>query len=137
MSDLRLLERLRQWQDAPGERARDHVGTRVKSVVKHLQLLLNSRVGTTLMDGQFGLPDLSDLKVTYPDSVQDMEKTISRTIETYEPRLSQVDVNFVFQDDRTLRLFFRIDARLNMGEGDQDIILESSVDTYGKMTVRT
>jgi len=137
VSDLRLLERLRQWQNNPGERARDHAGTRVKSVVKHLQLLLNSRVGTTLMDGQFGLPDLSDLKVTYPDSVQDMEKTISRTIETYEPRLSEVDVNFVFQDDRTLRVFFRIDATLNTGEEGREIVLESSVDTFGKMTVRT
>ena len=136
MSDLRLLERVRQWQDNPGTRVRNHAGTRVNSVVKHLQLLLNSRVGTTLMDGQFGLPDLSDLKLTYPDSLHDMEKTISQTIETYEPRLSQVDVNFVFQDDRTLNLFFRIEATLLTGEEGTDIVLESSVDTFGKMTVR-
>ncbi|WP_300667618.1 type VI secretion system baseplate subunit TssE [Desulfoluna sp.] len=137
MSDLRLLERVREWQHTPGLRARNHAGTRVTSVVKHLQLLLNSRVGTTLMDGQFGLPDLSDLKLTYPDSVQDMEKTISQTIETYEPRLTRVGVNFVFQDDRTLSLFFRIEATLITGVKNEEIILESSVDAFGKMTVRT
>ncbi len=89
------------------------------------------------MDGQFGLPDLSDLKLTYPDSVQDMEKTISQTIETYEPRLTRVGVNFVFQDDRTLSLFFRIEATLITGVKNEEIILESSVDAFGKMTVRT
>lgn len=136
MGDLRLLERVRQWQNDPGYRSRPHAGARVNSVVNHLQLLLNSRVGTTLMDGRFGLPDLSELKLTYPDSLRDMERTISHTIETYEPRLSQVDVRFVYQDERTLSLFFRIEATLTAGEMGRAIVLESSVDTTGKMTVQ-
>ena len=137
MSDLRLLERVRQWQSDPAARVRAHTGARVTSVVKHLQLLLNSRMGTTLMDGEFGLPDLSDLKLTYPDSIRDMEKIILHTIETYEPRLSHVDVSFVFQDDRTLNVFFRIEAMLIAGEEERNLVLESSVDTFGKMTVRS
>lgn len=136
MSDQRLLERIRQWESHPEKRFRESSGRGVESVVQHLRRLLNSKEGTTLMDKAFGMPDFTDLAVTFPDSVREIEKTISDTIERYEPRLTQVDVTFVFQDDQNLTLFFQIAAQLETGNDHLDIFLESTIDAGGRMQVR-
>lgn len=135
MSDSTLLERVRQWEIKPGKRVREDSGRLVESVISHLQSLLNSRKGTTLMDEEFGMPDFTDLTVTFPDSIRDIERLIRETIEKYEPRLKRVDVDYAFQDDKDLTLFFQISAMLESGSEDLNVFLESTIDASGKMKV--
>jgi type VI secretion system protein len=136
MREKRLFDRIRDWPHDSGKRKQIHSGDHVKSVVDHLKKLLNSRQGTTLMDTAFGMPDFTDLRATFPDSVRDIERSIAQTIEHYEPRLKQVDVDFMDQDERNLTLFFQIRAILESDEAPFNIYLESTLDAGGKMVVR-
>jgi type VI secretion system protein len=88
------------------------------------------------MDEAYGLPDFTDLRATYPDSVRDIEHSISETILRYEPRVRDVKVEFVFQDLMNLTLFFQIRAVLETDHDNVTIVLESTMDAGGKMAVR-
>lgn len=135
MKDKRLFERIRDWSTHPDKRHRSRVGDRISSVVDHLMKLLNSRQGTTLMDEDYGMPDFTDLRATFPDSVRDIERSISLTIERFEPRLKDVNVDFMEQDDR-MTLYFQIRASLKSDDEPLDIHLQSTLDAGGKMAVR-
>lgn len=135
MKDKRLFERIRDWSYAPGMRNRSRASDQVTSVVNHLKKLLNARQGTTLMDLEYGMPDFTDLRATFPDSVRDIERSISRTIERFEPRLTNVKVDFMEQDER-LTLYFQIRAMLTSDDKPLDIHLHSTLDAGGKMAVR-
>ncbi len=136
MAEKRLLDRVRGWTSNQSATRDTHNSSIVDSVILHLQKLLNARQGTTLMDKNYGMPDFSDLKLLFPDSVRDIERSISNTIETYEPRLSQVKVDFLFQDDQSLSLLFQIHAALKTERETYNIYLESSLDTGGKMMIK-
>jgi type VI secretion system protein len=136
MNNKRLFERIREWP-GKGKNPSFHSGNGVGSVVNHLKQLLNSRQGSTLIDRSYGMPDFTALRATFPDSIRDMERSITRTIERYEPRLKQVDVDFVEQDERDMTLYFHIHALLDSGQGETTAIyLESTLDAGGKMAVR-
>jgi type VI secretion system protein len=118
-----------------GKHDAERTGDRIASVIDHLKKLLNARQGTTLMDPGFGMPDITDLRATFPDSVRDIERTLSRTIEQYEPRLVQVEVSFVEQDER-MNLYFHIRALLRSDGQPRPIHLESALSPSGRMIVR-
>lgn len=135
MRDKRLFERVRDWSKTPGKYHRGRASDQIASVVDHLKKLLNSRQGSTLMDPEYGMPDFTDLRATFPDSVRDIERSISRTIERFEPRLTNVKVDFMEQDER-LTLYFQIRAMLTSDDMPMDIHLQSTLDAGGKMAVR-
>lgn len=135
MGNRRLLDRVRSWEGSPGARYSQDYGRTVESVVGHLQKLLNSKQGTTLMDEAYGMPDFTDLTVLFPDSVRDIEQSISDAIQRYEPRLSNVTVNFVFQEEHSLTLLFRICAVLRTERDERRVHMESAIDAGGKMRI--
>jgi type VI secretion system protein len=138
MKNRRLLDRIRNreenaWKGAAAGRNSGYV---TESVVSHLQRLLNSRQGTTLMDKGYGMPDITDISTTYPGSVVKVELMIQNTIERYEPRLKNVEVRFSFQDTNDYSINFEISATLETENRMKQIWLESSINPKGKMTVR-
>lgn len=136
MESQRLLDRVRNWKEKPVMSGRKDYGRKVESVVQHLQKLLNSKQGTTLMDEFYGMPDFTDLTVMFPDSVREIESTISKTIERYEPRLSEVKVSFILQNELSLSLFFQIKAIMKTEDDEMNIFLESSISSDGKMKIK-
>lgn len=135
MRDKRLFERIRNWAAQPDRRDRSRVSDQIASVVDHLKKLLNSRQGTTLMDESYGMPDFTDLRAAFPDSVRDIERSIALTIERFEPRLTDVNVDFMEQDEQ-MTLYFQIRASLNAEDEPMPIHLQSTLDAGGKMAVR-
>lgn len=83
-----------------------------RSIVEHLQTLLNTREGLSATNPDFGLPDLTDIIHMLPDGVQTIQNAIRDVILKYEPRLSKVRVRFVPADDPFI-LYFDITARRN------------------------
>lgn len=136
MQNIRLFERIEQWEDRAHSRSGVTSKRCIDSVVEHLNKLLNVRQGSTLMDPEYGVPDFSDVRTSYPDCLNDLQRAVSVAIERYEPRLRDVHVEFVEKDARSLKLIFRIEAMLNdEGEG-RFVYLESAVDASGRMLFR-
>lgn len=129
MSKLRLFDRI-------GFNSRNSSRYRydINSIVDHLRRLLNSRQGTTQINPYYGMPDFSDLRAEIPDSAEEIESMITDVINRFEPRLSQVSVRYMYQDEHK-SLHFQIYGVIESNSKTSSIYLESSVDTFGKMAI--
>lgn len=93
---------------------RTHVDE-TRAIAEHLQVLLNAREGLSVIHGDYGLPDLTDMVHMLPEGVQILQNAIRDLILKFEPRLSKVRVRYMPSDDAFV-LYFDISARRN----DQD-----------------
>jgi len=134
MREERLLERIRDQEKNPGRSATEDHKKVIVSVLRHLQLILNTRQGDVPIAGDFGIPDFTDFRNTFPYSLREIERSICQTIEKYEPRLNSVRVKFIPQEEDRLALKFKILGRLSMG--DEPVVFESELDAEGKIKVK-
>jgi type VI secretion system protein len=135
MGEERLLERIRTWKNEPKRRSRGEVRRQTDSIVAHLQRILNTRQGNVPIASDYGVPDLTDFMLSYPESVTEIEKSLRQAIEEYEPRLTSVRVSFVHQEDDLLCLRFQIVAQLRTESG-RNVLIETIVDSDGKVSLK-
>jgi type VI secretion system protein len=134
ISETRLLQRLRE---PLGERRTDIRTARLSdSILQHLELMLNTWHGNTLIQEDYGIAHLSDVLHNFPGGLRDMEAGIRATIEKYEPRLRHVRVNFEENPDEMLELRFQITAQLAVGDEEEAVWFETIVDSSGRLKVR-
>lgn len=136
MREERLLERLTTWKREPGRREKEDVRRITDSILSHLQRILNTRRGNVLIAEDYGVPDFTDLFHSFPESVRDLEKSIRQTVQKYEPRLTGVRVSFIPQEEDLLSLRFQIVAKLATAEKKNQVLIETIVDTDGKVSVK-
>lgn len=136
MARDRLLERIRARQKDPRIRRKEDPREVIDSVLHHLQLILNTRQGSVPIAGDFGLPDLTELQLNYPESLRIFERAIRQTIQKFEPRLTGLRVRFVPDEEDPLSLRFQIVAKLE-SEGYKDPVrFESIVGSDGKIQLK-
>jgi type VI secretion system protein len=80
------------------------------SIVEHLRVLLNTRKGDSVTVPNFGVVDFTDLVHSFPSAIQTLQATIRATVLEYEPRLRNVSVRHV-PDEDPLVLRFEITAQ--------------------------
>lgn len=83
----------------------------------------------------YGLPDLASVEAISADQRANIGKAIKRAIERFEPRLKQVKVTLLNNQQSELRgsVRFRVDARLTVDPAPEvafDTILEMGTGTY-------
>ena len=69
MGEERLLERIQSWEKEPKRRSRGEPRRQIDSIVAHLQRILNTRQGNVPIADGYGVPDLTDFMLSYPESV--------------------------------------------------------------------
>lgn len=136
VGEERLLERLRSWEREPLRRERAGQGHLVDSILAHLRCILNTRQGGVPIAADYGVPDFLAFLQDYPDSVREIERSISQAILSYEPRLDGVQVSFLPQEDDLLALRFQVLGQLR-GASRALVRFETRVDTDGKISVRS
>ncbi len=109
-----------------------------------LENLLNTRVKMTpskplpdtLLQScvQYGIPDFSGYNFVSEKSHQSLCQTIQEAIETFEPRLRQVNVIVLERDAIEIKrsLTFRIEATIHLTQKRQLTSFESSLDITSK-----
>jgi type VI secretion system protein len=133
MREDRLLERIRTRERESGRRATEDPEKMISSVLKHLQKILNTRQGDVPIAEDYGVPDITSFRHTVPFSLREIEKSIRRTIEKYEPRLKGVRVKFMPQEKDRLTVSFQIHARLVLEGQKEPVMFRSQIDSYGKI----
>jgi len=108
----------------------------VDSVLEHLQKLLNIRQGSVEMLQDYGLPDFNDLSHKFPYAINEIQRMIRDCIRKYEPRLTQIKVTHVQDEDDPLSLRYDITARLEMDDRKTNIWFETILDAAGKVSIR-
>lgn len=113
-----LFERLTD-PDPPGSRRLElDLGRLKRSILMHLQKMLNSRHGHAPAQPDYGIPDLNEFMFSFPESITPMRQAIERSIEKYEPRLKNVKAAWVADEDDPLNIRFEISARVALEQGN-------------------
>lgn len=116
ITERTLFERLTD-PDPPGSRRLELDLSRLKrSVLTHLQKMLNSRHGHAPAQPDYGIPDLNEFMFSFPESITPMKLALERSIEKYEPRLKNVKATWVPDQEDPLNIRFEISARLALDQ---------------------
>ncbi len=107
------------------------------SVVRHLHQMLNVRQGSCLTCPDYGLVEVSEVLYDFPDAIGIMQRSIKNTLQTYEPRLKNVQVRHIKSDvANEMTLQFEITAQLQTADGRrQGLRFSTSVDSSGNVKV--
>ncbi len=98
--------------------------------------MCTTRVGTMLTCPDYGVADVSEMVHAFPDAITLMAATLKHTIQTYEPRLQNVQIIHVPSDGLELTLRFEIRGRL-AGDGNrQAVTFETTLDASRRLTIR-
>jgi len=134
MPEQRLLERLAKLEREPLRRERPSHGCLVDSILGHLRCLLNTRQGGVPIAADYGVPDFVDFLQRFPESTREIESSIRRSVERYEPRLTEVQVTFLPDEEELLSLNFHIEARVRGGNGAR-VSFRTVLESDGKVEV--
>lgn len=108
----------------------------VESIIEHLRDLLNTRQGEAVTVPDFGVVDFTDLVHNFPDAIQLLQRSIRATILQYEPRLKNVVVQHVRDENDLLVLKFQISAQVASKTGRGAVRFETQLRAGGHVTVR-
>ncbi len=136
VSERTLLERLADPRPGAPRTVAQNTDLLAESVLKHLRRMLNSWHGQTPTMPDYGIPTLSELVHSFPESNAILSKAIRLSIEKYEPRLRRIRVGICELDDDPLNVQFDISADLVTADEKAAIRLETRVDADGRVEVR-
>ena len=107
----------------------------MSSVAAQLAKMLSTRAGSVQTLPDYGLPDLNDMSVSLHESLSQGRQAIETFIEQYEPRLSQVRVVSLPNDQHPLRLTFCIEGLLEAGGLKRQVSFSAHLDGSGQVRV--
>ena len=106
----------------------------IGSVMRHLQKILNTRQGSAPIDDDYGMPDFTDLAVTFStESVKDLSRSIKKVINKYEPRLSGIRVEAMPLGEHVLELHFKIEGKLKIDQAEVPVAFDTYVSPDGRI----
>ena len=106
------------------------------SILRHLQRMLNTRQGHALIQSEYGMPDVVELRHTLPEMINEARRAIRNSIEKFEPRLRNVDVTYVPSEDNVLNLKFEITAELVTEKEEASVWFETAVSPSGHIEIK-
>ena len=105
-----------------------------ESILHNLTRMLNTRQGGPLIQPQdYGMVDITEISTRFPDSIADVQKAIRITIEKYEPRLKNVQVEHIGEGADLQTLKFKITAQLADKKGRDSVYFETVIDPTGEV----
>jgi type VI secretion system protein len=133
-----LLARIQEAADPTATGRYTVRGSDIESAVAtHLAQLLNTRQGSCLTCPDYGLIEVSEVLYDFPDAIGIMQRALKNTIQTYEPRLKNVQVRHLKNDVAAeMNLQFEITAQLTLPDGRrQSLRFATAVDGSGNVKV--
>jgi len=104
------------------------------AVVDHLRALLNTRKGDSATVPEFGVPEFTDLVHSFPAAIQLLQRHIRGTITDYEPRLKNVAVRHL-PDENPLILRYEITAQMIGDTSRRSLRFSTQVSAGGRITI--
>lgn len=135
MAGHTLLTRIKRPELAAARREVSDQEVR-ESVLEHLRLMCTTRLGTMLTSPTFGVPDLSEIVHSFPDAITVMSRALKQSIADHEPRLKNVVIRHVPNEDSSLTLRFEITGTILNGEAKAAVKFETTIDDRRAVRVR-
>lgn len=114
-----LLTRIAQAADPhSSERSTWKAQDLETSLREHLSQMLNTRAGSALTCPDYGVLEVSEVVHDFPDAIGIVQRSLKNTIQTYEPRLKNVQVRHVKNEQTNLlTLEFEITGQYMLPDG--------------------
>lgn len=103
------------------------------SILQNLERILNSRAGMSQACDGYGIPDLTQIVNGVPERAREIERALEECIRTYEPRLTQVEVEHVPDAHGPMTACFKVRAAASTGKSAEDIWFETVVVSSGRV----
>ncbi len=130
-----LLERIAAVGRGGGRSLRTDRAAVLRSVVRNVHGLMNTRQGSAGAQLELGIPSPHELFHDYPASLTSAVRTMRACIQRYEPRLIGVVIEPEVQADDALSIRFKISGRLLDDESRQPLTIHTSVDRDGEVRI--
>jgi type VI secretion system protein len=134
--DRSILERLARPRQGAGRSLAPNPREVTRSVLRNLQNLLNTRLGSAPAQMDLGMPAPSDIAQASPDAISLVMRNLRACIEKYEPRLASVEIAHIESGDEVLTLRFQISARLGGSTEGAAISFDTVVDPAGRIRLQ-
>ena len=131
-----LLERIDHPEKKSNRQLTPDVKKLSQSVLQNLQDIFNTRQGNVLTLPDYGSPDFNDMVSKFPDAIMEIRKTILNNIREYEPRLKNIRVRHILDDENPLSLQFEIQAELNLAKTKSSVAFTTVMGDSGRINVR-
>jgi type VI secretion system protein len=131
-----LLHRIAHAADPTSTERQTWRDNDIESAVSlHLSRMLNTRQGSCLTCPDYGLIEVSEVLYDFPDAVGIMQRSIKNCIQTYEPRLKNVQVRHIKNEFvHEMILQFEITAQLHLPDGSRKSLrFSTAVDPSGNV----
>lgn len=133
---LRLFEKIRNFESKNFNVSVLQADDVIQSIKYHLELILNTRKGSTLIDADFGVPDFTNLVGGLSgESTSSIERAIEHMIKKYEPRFIQSSVELQPNEQDVLSMQFKISGVVKVNNKDTPIRLSANVNSSGKVII--
>lgn len=109
-------------------------GDATSAIAAHLRALLNTRIGSAPTATAYGVVDFTDLVHGFPMSISMLASSIRTTILAFEPRLKNVNVRHL-PDEDLLMLKFEISGQLADGKERSTLRFRTEVSPSGQVTL--
>jgi type VI secretion system protein len=133
MLEEALLERIRHLEKRPVLRGSKDLSLGIRSVINHLQKMLNTRQGSVPIADDYGMPDMTNFSgEDLAGAADELQLVIQQVIQKYEPRLKKVEVRFDPKPGETSILRFKLEGAM-LADRDETIpiTLETVVTAEG------
>jgi type VI secretion system protein len=132
-----LFERLETAVDGPsapaGELDRWALSN---SVLASVRRILNARQGCCEIRNDFGMPDLNDISAEASETIPAIARAVKYQLETFEPRLVNVQVRALNETDRPGDFAFTVNAMLRLGDDGEAIKFDTVLGNDRQMRLR-
>jgi len=132
-----LLERLAKPRSRGVRTLAENTPELIRSILRHLSSMLNSRIGHAPAQMDYGIPEPSEVAHAFPDGLGQMQRAIRTCIEKYEPRLTGVNVMHVESEEDQFALRFQITAQLATAKDRTPVCFDTLVDSTGRIKVKS
>lgn len=125
-SAVSLFERIQKKDESPSS----SMGLRdfIHSIKNNLNHILNTHPGTSQSAAELGIMDLNDATSSSVDIYNNIAKIIQACILDFEPRIVEVNVRPLPNEDQPLTLFFYVEAIVSFQENQRLISFNLHLD---------
>ncbi|MCC4800592.1 type VI secretion system baseplate subunit TssE [Enterovibrio norvegicus] len=106
-----------------------------ESLKHNVSNLLNARIGESLSAPELGLIDFNDASLSSHDLAVQIRRAIRHCLQTYEPRLKNMDIIVQPDNGSPLNLRFQIVASVNVGALHRKFQIDLLLDSNRKYRV--
>ncbi|AUX34357.1 MULTISPECIES: type VI secretion system baseplate subunit TssE [Sorangium] len=137
MAGASLLTRIQHAADPHSTERHSYRDHDLESaILMHLGHMLNTRQGSSLTCPDYGLMEVSEVLHEFPEAIGLVQRSLKNCIQTYEPRLKNVQVRHVRSDSvlQSMVLEFEITAQIQFPDGRRQALrLGAAVDQSGNV----